>query len=97
VSEKIFKKIVKDFEAFFRGSKGRSNQRSLIIGPYKGQIKRQKPVQATSKPQTLPYGPIIKSSHFEPSNGLDSLARTYRHRVGRLNDWYETYGQGMYE
>src|ERR1700689_568904 len=41
VSEKIFKKVVKDFEAFFRGSKGRPSQRSLIVEPDKGQIDEQ--------------------------------------------------------
>ena len=54
-------------------------------------------MKPASKPQPLPYGLMNKPSQFEPTNGHDSLSWTYRHRVGRLNDWYETYGQGMYE
>ena len=97
VSEKIFKKIVKDFEAFFKDIKSRPKQKSLNLGPNKAQIKAPKKVNTAQKATTLPYGLMNKPSQFEPSNGLDSLSRTYRHRVGRLNDWYDTYGQGMYE
>jgi len=63
----------------------------------KAPIKAPKAMKSASKSQPLPYGLMNKPSQFEPSNGLDSLNRTYRHRVGRLNDWYDTYGQGMYE
>jgi hypothetical protein len=98
VSEKIFKKIVKDFETFFRGSKARSNQRTLNPGPNKGQIDGQKPSTKMTKPKTkshdqlvLPYG------LYEPSNLAENLGRCRNHRVGRMQDWHSTYGQGMYE
>jgi hypothetical protein len=97
VSEKIFKKIVKEFEAFFKGNRSQHKQKSLNAKANKAQIKASKTVNTAQKATTLPYGLMNKPSQFEPSNGLDSLSRTYRHRVGRLNDWYETYGQGMYE
>ena len=97
VSEKVFKKIVEDFEAFFRGIKDQPKQRSLTLGANKGQIKAPKTITTVQKGPTLPYGLINKPSQFEPSSGVDSLSRTYRHRVGRLNDWHSTYGQGMYE
>ena len=97
VSEKIFKKIVRDFKAFFRGSRSRPKQKSLNPGANKAKIKAPKMVNTAQKASTLPYGLMNKPSQFEPSNGLDSLGRTYRHRVGRLNDWHSTYGQGMYE
>jgi hypothetical protein len=98
VSEKIFKKVVKDFEAFFRGSKGRPRQRSLIVEPDKGQIHGQKSSAKVNKPKiksnnqmALPY------SQYEPSNFADSISLCRNHRVGRMQDWHSTYGQGMYE
>jgi hypothetical protein len=97
VSEKTFKKIVKDFEVFFRGIRSQPKPKALNLGPIKDQIKPPKTVNTAQKTTTLPYGLMNKPSQFEPSNGLDSLSRTYRHRVGRLNDWHSTYGQGMYE
>jgi len=84
-----------------KGSKARSKQRSANPEPNKDQT--ESPIKATKQKnkahdqQALPYGLMNKPSQFEPSNGLDSLSRTYRHRIGRLNDWHETYGQGMYE
>jgi hypothetical protein len=95
VSEKIFKKIQRDFERF--GIKVKPKPKSLNQKVNKVQIKDLKTIKITSKDTTMPYGLMNKPSQFEPSNGLDSLTRTYRHRVGRLNDWYDTYGQGMYE
>ena len=89
--------MVKDFEAFFRGIRNRPKQKSLNLEANKTKIKAPKTVNTAQKATTLPYGLMNKPNQFEPSNGLDSLSRTYRHRVGRLNDWYETYGQGMYE
>jgi hypothetical protein len=97
VSEKIFKKVVKDFEAFFKGNRSRPKQKSLNPEANKAKIKAPKTAKTAQKATTLPYGLMNKPSQFEPSNGLDSLSRTYRHRVGRLNDWHDTYGQGMYE
>ena len=98
VSEKIFKKIVKDFEDFFSGVKGQPSQRSLNIGPSKAQIKGQKSSAKAIKPKTkshdqqvLPYGA------YEPSNLAENIALSRNHRVGRMQDWHSTYGQGMYE
>jgi hypothetical protein len=98
VSEKIFKKIVKDFEVFFRGVKYQPKQRSLNLGANKGQIKGQKSSDKAIKPKTqshdqqaLPYG------SYEPSNFAESIGRCRNHRVGRMQDWHSTYGQGMYE
>ena len=98
VSEKIFKKIVKSFEAFFRGGKGRPKQRTLNLGPNKGQINGQKPSLKTTKPKmssndqiVLPYRP------YEPSNLAENIGLCRNHRVGRMQDWHSTYGQGMYE
>jgi hypothetical protein len=98
VSEKIFKKIVRDFEAFSRGSKARSNQRSLNLGPNKNQIHGQKLPVKVAKPkakshdqQVLPYGA------YEPSDFADKIGLCRNHRVGRMQDWHSTYGQGMYE
>ena len=95
VSERIFKKIQKDFERF--GIKVRPKPKSLNEKANKAQIKAPKTMKPASKPQPLPYGLMNKPNSFEPSNGIGNLDNTYRHRVGRLNDWYETYGQGMYE
>ena len=97
VSEKTFKKIVRDFKALFRASRSRLKQKSLNLEANKAKVKAPKTVNTAQKATTLPYGLMNKPSQFEPSNGLDSLSRTYRHRVGRLNDWNSTYGQGMYE
>ena len=95
MNEKTFKKIQRDFDRF--GFKTKPKPKALNQEVNKAPIKAQKAVKPASNPQALPYGLMSKPSQFEPSNGLDSLSRTYRHRVGRLNDWYETYGQGMYE
>ena len=96
MSEKVFKKIVRNFEAFFKGSK--ANQRSLNPEPNKGQTNRQKPSVKATKPKTkshdqqvLPYGA------YEPSNLAENIALSRNHRVGRMQDWHSTYGQGMYE
>jgi hypothetical protein len=40
---------------------------------------------------------MMAKNHYELINDPDSINRSYNHRVGRLNDWYHTYGQGMYE
>jgi len=102
VSEKTFKKIVKDFGAFFKGSK--ANQESFNPEPNKGQINKQessvkepKPKTKSHQQQALPYGLMTNPSHFEPSSGLYALNNSRNHRVGRVNDWNSTYGQGMYE
>ena len=88
--------MVRDFEAFFKGSK--ANQRSLNPGPNKGPINGQKSSVKATKPKTkshdqqiLPYGA------YEPSNLAENIGLCRNHRVGRVNDWHSTYGQGMYE
>ena len=96
VSEKVFKKITKDFEAFFKGSNAK--QKSLNLKPPKGPINAQKPLIKITKPKTksnvqqaLPYGA------YEPSNLAENIGLSRNHRIGRVNDWHSTYGQGMYE
>jgi hypothetical protein len=97
LSEKIFKKIVKNFKTFFGGVKGRPNQRSLNLGASTAQIKGQKSLSKLNKPRmtsndlALPYRP------YEPSNLAESMGLCRHHRIGRVQDWHSTYGQGMYE
>ena len=94
VSEKIFKKVVKDFEAFFKGVKGRPKQRSLNIG----QINEPKSSGKATKPKTKSHDQLILPySAYEPSSLAENIGRSRNHRVGRVNDWHSTYGQGMYE
>jgi hypothetical protein len=96
VSEKIFKKIIKDFEVYFRGSK--ANQISLNPGPNKGPINGQKPSLKVTKPKDKSQGQLVLPySAYEPSNLAENIGRCRNHRVGRVNDWHSTYGQGMYE
>jgi hypothetical protein len=98
VSEKIFKKVLRDFEAFFRGSKVRPNQRSLNPGLNKGQINGQKPSVKMTKPKTISHDQLVLPyGLYKPSNLAESLSLSPAHRVGRMQDWYSTYGQGMYE
>ena len=96
VSEKIFKKVVKDFEAFFKGNK--TNQKSLNPGINKGHANEQKPTVKTTKPKPKPPSQqILPYSAYEPSSLAENIGLSRNHRVGRVNDWHSTYGQGMYE
>jgi len=98
VSEKTFKKIVRDFEAFFRGIKGHVKQRSLSLEPNKGQINGQKSSVKATKTKTKSHGQLILPyGAYEPSNIAEHIGRSPYHRVGRMQDWHSTYGQGMYE
>jgi len=96
VSEKVFKKIVRDFEAFFKGNK--ANQRSLNPEPNKGQTNGQKPSVKATKPKTKSHDQLVLPySAYEPSSLAENIGLSRNHRVGRVNDWHSTYGQGMYE
>jgi hypothetical protein len=98
VSEKTFKKIVKDFEAFFRGVKDQPRQRSLNLGPNKGQTNEQKSSAKANKPKIKPNDHMaLPYSSYEPSSLAENISLSRNHRVGRMQDWYSTYGQGMYE
>jgi len=50
-----------------------------------------KPKTKSHDQQVLPYGT------YEPSNLAENIGRCRNHRVGRMQDWHSTYGQGMYE
>lgn len=56
----------------------------------------QPKVKKKPKTKPSPVKATLPPNHFEPTYS-GNLDNTYRHRVGRLNDWDETYGQGMYE
>lgn len=82
VKEGIFKRIQKDFRSFLKDNKVSCKPRSKMIKNPK--IKSNKTI-------------IMPQSNFEPSNFSDSLNHAYNHRKGRMNDWHNTYGQGMYD
>ena len=84
VSERTLKKIQVEFKGFWKTSEARK-----IFKP------KQQPIK--SKNKIVKKVIIQKSSHFEPNDGIDALRKTRNHCVGRIKDWYELYGQGMYE
>lgn len=55
------------------------------------QVKRPKTLKPKVKPKIYTPKP---SAVEQAAPNLDDL---YLHRLGRLNDWSKTYGQGMYE
>ena len=71
----------------------------------------QKAFEGFLKSNTIPKPKIVKTkdkpikktiiptnpSSFKPTNSIGNLTNSYRHRVGRLNDWDSIYGQGMYK
>ena len=98
VSEKIFKKVVKDFEALFKGSKVRPNQKSLNLEPNKSQINGQKSSVKATKPKVKSNDQmVLPYSRYEPSSFAENISLSRNHRVSRVQDWHSTYGQGMYE
>ena len=58
------------------------------------QVAKEKPVKKT---KIKPIKVNIPQNHFKLVNAPDSINNTFNHRKGRMNDWYGTYGQGMYE
>ncbi len=82
VNGKVFKKIQWEFWSFLKDNKV----------PRKPTPKRKPKV----KIKPIKIAPLTPN-HLIPLNGADSLGKLYNHRVGRLNDWHELYGQGMYE
>jgi hypothetical protein len=82
VSERIFKGIQQDWQGFLKQFKPKRSPKAKWITKLK--------IKPSPKD-------IFLLNHFELINDPDSISRSYTHRVGRLNDWYHTYGQGMYE
>jgi hypothetical protein len=54
---------------------------------------KEKPVKKPKiKTHKTTIVPIYHS--YQPISGIRN---THRHKIGRMQDWYGTYGQGMYE
>jgi hypothetical protein len=90
VSEKTFKTIVKEFEAFFKGVSGQLSPRSFGVEPYKGQNTGLKPA-----PQTISakLGLTTKAEYvrdYEPSNTI-YLQYSEIRRWRRVNEWFNQY------
>jgi hypothetical protein len=81
VSDRIFKRIQKDWQGFLK-------QTQSVCYP-KAKI--------TPKTKIKPKKIKIPQNHYELVNDPDSINNTYNHRKGRMNDWHSTYGQGMYD
>ena len=82
VSGKIFKRILKNWHGFLK-----DNQAACKTKPSKRPKFKTKPILKA----------LMPPNHYETINSPDSLSKSYRHRVSRLNDWDKNYGQGMYE
>ena len=82
ISDRIFKAIQQDWCSFLRQFKPVE-----ILKP-----KAKKMVKIKKNTEIM-----LAKNHYELINDPESIHRSYNHRVGRLNDWYHTYGQGMYE
>jgi len=81
ISEKVFKKILKDWMGFVKENKPICSSKS----------------KTTQKPKIKLIKVKMPKNHFELINDPESIYNTFNHRKGRINDWYHTYGQGMYE
>ena len=82
VSEGVFRRIQNDWLGFLKQFKPKRITKAKWVAKRK------------IKPKDKD---IFLLNHFELINDPDSINRSYSHRVGRLNDWHHTYGQGMYE
>jgi hypothetical protein len=94
VSEKTFKAILKDSEAFFKGISGHLSPRSFGIEPSRGQNPGLKVAPETISPKLEPTAHAEYVRHYEPSNTIYLQYSDIR-RWRRVSEWYKQYAHGV--
>ena len=90
VSEKTFKAIVKDSEAFFKGINGHLSPRSFGVGPCRGRNSGLKVTPQTISPILTKIANAEYFRNFEPSNTIYLQYSDIR-RWRRVSEWYKQY------
>ena len=90
VSAKTFKAIVKDFEAFFKGTSGQLSPRSFGIEQSRGQNPWLKTEPQTISPKLASTASAEYIRDYEPSNTIYLQYSDIR-RWRRVNEWYKQY------
>ena len=90
VSEKTFKEILKDSEAFFKGINGHLSPRSFGIEPSRGQNSGLKAAPQAISPKlgSKPNAEFFRD--YEPSNTIYLQYSDIR-RWRRVSEWYKQY------
>ena len=82
VSGKVLKRIQWDFYRFLKDNKA----------PCKPKVKKK--LKGKIKPSVKA---ALPPNGFEPWANSGAVYNVFNHRKGRMKDWHNTYGQGMYE
>ena len=94
VSEKTFKAIIKDSEAFFKGINGHLSPRSFNIEPCRGQNPELKVTPQTISPILTKAANAEYFRNYEPSNTIYLQYSDIR-RWRRVSEWYKQYAHGV--